>query len=110
MVFGVDFDGTLCSDAYPNIGKPNLSLIKRLLAYQTNGTKLILWTCRANQFLNEAISWCSLYGLHFDAINENLPEIVAKYGSDSRKITADLYIDDRMISPWDDDAFLKEAI
>lgn len=44
----------------------------------------------------DAIEWCHGYGLKFDAINENLPEIIEYYGGESRKIFADVYIDDRM--------------
>ena len=34
-------------------------------------------------------------GLEFDAVNENLQMMIDKYGSDSRKVYADCYIDDR---------------
>lgn len=99
QIVAVDFDGTLCSDCYPHIGAPNQPLIDQLISWKTDHKKLILWTCRAGQALSEAISWCYEHGLNFDAINENLPEIIAKYGSDSRKITADIYIDDRCYLP-----------
>ena len=45
--------------------------------------------------MDAAIDFCAQHGLHFDAVNDNLPEIVARYGSNSRKITCDYYIDDR---------------
>ncbi|MCR5330357.1 MAG: hypothetical protein K6E62_04100, partial [Lachnospiraceae bacterium] len=94
-IIAVDFDGTLCSDCYPNIGTPNLRLINLLKKLQLDGAKLILWTCRCSTPLKDALRWCALHGLFFDAVNENLPEILEKYGSDSRKIFADIYIDDR---------------
>ncbi len=94
-IIAVDFDGTLCIDSYPGIGAPNMRLICILKKLRENGTKLILWTCRCRKPLEEAIMWCRLHGLEFDAVNENLPEILEKYGSDSRKIFADIYIDDR---------------
>lgn len=33
----------------------------------------------------------------FDAVNENLPEIIAEFGGDTRKIFANEYIDDRNV-------------
>lgn len=100
-IYAFDFDGTLCNDCYPEIGAPNSALIHYALRLRGDGHKLILWTCRAGERLDEAVSWCMHQGLTFDCINENLPEIVHKYGSDSRKITADYYIDDRSILPND---------
>ena len=94
-IIAVDFDGTLCNDCYPKIGAPNLRLIYILRELRKKGTKLILWTCRCGEPLKEALKWCEYHGLCFDAVNENLPEILEKYGSDSRKIFADIYIDDR---------------
>ena len=35
----------------------------------------------------------------FDAVNDNLPEIIEFYGHNSRKISCDYYIDDRMLLP-----------
>ena len=98
-IIAVDFDGTLCAECFPYIGEPNLPLICALLEQKRLGKKLILWTCRCGDRLSEAVEWCAHQGLTFDAVNENLPEIIALYGSDSRKITADLYIDDKSALP-----------
>ena len=90
----VDFDGTLCADAWPEIGKPNLPLINYLIQWQEEGNKVILWTCREDTMLGLAVDWCAEHGLHFDAVNCNLPERIEYYHNDSRKIGADYYIDD----------------
>ena len=45
--------------------------------------------------------WCRKWELEFDAVNENLPEIIERYGSDGRKIYADVYIDDKSCFPWE---------
>lgn len=91
----VDFDGTLCSDAWPEIGEPNQPLIDFLIQWQSEGNKVILWTCREDTLLWIAVDWCAEHGLHFDAVNCNLPERISYYnGNDSRKIGADYYIDD----------------
>ena len=64
-----------------------------------NGNKLILWTCRAGEALSNAVEWCREQNLEFDAVNDNLPEIIEFYGHNSRKISCDYYIDDRMLLP-----------
>lgn len=98
-IYAIDFDGTLCEDAWPEIGKPNYILIQILKALREKGDKFILWTCRTANRLDEAIAWCKEQGLEFDAVNENLPEIIGQFGTESRKVFADVYIDDKVISP-----------
>lgn len=96
--YAVDFDGTLTmTSEYPNIGLANIYLIDWLIGERNKGNKVILYTCRSGELLNEAIEFCNKRGLHFDAINENLRENIEKYGGDTRKIHADYYIDDRML-------------
>lgn len=94
-IFAVDFDGTLCTDNYPEIGEPNEKLINHLKRQQKFGDKVILWTCRGGELLDNAVKWCAEQGLIFDAVNANLPGLVAAYGNDSRKVYADVYYDDR---------------
>lgn len=98
-IIAVDFDGTLCYSNWPDLGEPNTALIEYLKQLQIDGNKLILWTCRAGEALANAVSWCRQYQLEFDAVNDNLPEIVEQYGNNSRKITCDYYIDDRAVLP-----------
>lgn len=93
-IIAVDFDGTLCENKYPNIGAMNTYLIDLLKKRQKVGDKIILWTCRVGKKLQEAIDKCKEHGLIFDAVNENIPEIIKSFGSDTRKIFADEYIDD----------------
>lgn len=91
-----DFDGTLCTDKWPDIGEPNQQLINHFIEERADGRiKLILWSCRCGEMLNDAVDWCHDHGLEFDAVNENIPETVIKFGSESRKISADEYWDDR---------------
>ena len=99
MIYAVDFDGTLCKDAYPEIGEPNIPLILHFKTIKAMGNKLILWTCREGELLTQAVEWCKHWGLEFDAVNENLPELIKKFGNDCRKIGADYYCDDRNYMP-----------
>ena len=94
-IIAVDFDGTLCENKWPEIGIPNEELIEYLKKRQANGEKLILWTSRNEEQTKEAVEWCKEYGLVFDAVNDNLPEIVEAFGGNCRKIFANEYIDDR---------------
>jgi len=98
-IIAVDFDGTLCEDCFPECGYPNLNLINYLIKKQNEGARIILWTCRNGKDLDVAVSFCKKHKLLFDAVNENLPEIIERYGSDSRKIFADIYIDDKAWTP-----------
>lgn len=94
-VIAVDFDGCICSMNYPDIGEPNWEVINALKHEKSLGTKIILWSCRTDEALNDAIKACDSWGLQFDAVNENVPERLLKYGySDSRKVSADEYWDD----------------
>ena len=95
-IYAVDFDGTLCENKWPDIGEPNTRLIELLKKEKAAGTaKLILWTCRVSERLENAIAWCKERGLTFDAVNENLPESQEMFGGNPRKIFAHEYIDDR---------------
>lgn len=79
----VDFDGTLCYSKWPELGQPNTALIAYLQEWKRNGNKLILWTCRAGEALAKAVEWCREQNLEFDAVNDNLPEIIEFYGHNS---------------------------
>lgn len=97
-IIAIDFDGTLCVSAYPKIGAPMFEVIDRAKAEQANGAKLILWTCRTGELLNNAVDWCRSFNLIFDAVNANIPERVEMYGTESRKVSADEYWDDKAIA------------
>lgn len=98
-IIAVDFDGTLCKKKYPEIGGANTVLINWLIARKREGFRLILNTCRSGKLLAEAVLWCKQYGLEFEAINENLPDMIERFGGDCRKICADIYIDDLACRP-----------
>lgn len=99
-IIAVDFDGTLHSGTWPEIGEENMTVINFCRNEQLNNSaRLILWTNRAGKQLETAVAWCKERGLEFDAINENLPELIELYGNDCRKINADIYIDDKAVNP-----------
>lgn len=104
LTIAVDFDGTLCEYAFPDIGTQSseqIELMNLLIQLKQNGHKLILWTNRGDneqyKSLSNAIDWCKQKGLEFDAINENLPN-QKKLSGYSPKIMADYYIDDKALT------------
>ena len=99
QVIAVDFDGTLCKQAWPEIGEANEALILHLKKRKTEGARLILWTNREGDLLEEAVEWCRERGLEFDTVNANLPELIELYKNDCRTINADIYIDDKAVNP-----------
>ena len=92
MIIAVDFDGVL------QIGKePNRQLIGRLKQEQLNGNTVILWTCREGKSLQEAVRFLHKQGFVPNGVNQNSPKAIRMLGHDSRKIYADIYIDDKAV-------------
>lgn len=96
-IVAVDFDGTLCENAYPEIGAPKQEVIDAVKSYRKYGWRVVLWTCRNREQLEHALEWCKAQGLEFDAVNTNIPEVQATFGGDTRKVFADVYIDDKNV-------------
>lgn len=93
-VIAIDFDGTVVEHKYPAIGKEMLFAFATLKALQQKGHKLILWTIRAGSTLEDAVAYCRENGVEFYAVNKNYPEEKLD-GSISRKLNADIFVDDR---------------
>ena len=93
----IDFDGCLCTWAFPDIGAPNWNVINRAKQEQRAGAALILWTCRVGEQLREAVAACQSWGLTFDAVNESLPDWIKAFGTRPRKVGATEYWDDKAV-------------
>ena len=96
-IIAIDFDGCLVEDKYPDIGDINAEVFEAAFTEQAAGSKLILWTCRAGRYLDAAVEFCASHELRFNAVNDHLPEMVAKYGGDAVKVYAAEYWDDRAV-------------
>ncbi len=96
LIIAIDFDGTIVEDGYPKIGKPMIFAFDTIKKMQADGHRLILWTYRSGRKLKEAVDFCKENGIDFYAVNKNYPEEEFD-GKISRKIHADLFIDDRNI-------------
>lgn len=104
MIIACDFDGVLHGGEYPSIGMERRGAIATLCGAKRMGCYIILNTCREGKLLLDAINWCLDHGVPIDRINDNAPKNTALYGGNSRKIFADLYIDDRQaggLPSWD---------
>ena len=92
----IDFDGTIVEDAYPKIGKPIIFAFETIKKLQEDRHRVILWTYRRGTALEEAVAFCKKNGITFYAVNMSFPEEEFD-NSYSRKINADIFIDDRNI-------------
>jgi len=95
LIIAVDFDGTICEDGYPGIGKPHIFAFETLKRMQDDGHRLILWTYRHGKKLQDAVEFCKENGIEFYAVNKSNPEQDDVEPDVSRKINADLFIEDR---------------
>ena len=98
MTIAVDFDGTIVEHKYPAIGKEKPFAIETLKQLADEGNKLILWTSRDGELLQEALDFCHKRGLDFYGVNSNQPVgslFEGRTGSTSVKVVADVYIDDK---------------
>lgn len=111
MVIAVDFDGTIVEHRYPSIGKELPFAIETLLKLKEEGHRLILWTVREGELLDEAVEFCRERGLDFYAINRDYPEEEQERNNHfTRKLKADLWIDDRNLGGLPDWGTIYEMI
>lgn len=111
MVIAVDFDGTIVEHRYPSIGKELPFAIETLLKLKEEGHRLILWTVREGELLDEAVEFCRKRGLEFYAINRDYPEEEQEHNNHfTRKLKADLWIDDRNLGGLPDWGTIYEMI
>ena len=95
MTIAVDFDGTIVTHEYPRIGKERPFATDTLKLLSKEGHRLILWTVREGELLDEAVEWCRERGVEFYAVNRDYPEeTVANNNHFSRKLKVDMFIDD----------------
>lgn len=94
QIYAFDFDGTIVTNKFPEIGDPIKDTIYFIKQVQNDGDYIILNTMRENDSLEKAVAFCKELGIEFDAVNDNLPHMKEFYGNNPRKIFANYYIDD----------------
>jgi hypothetical protein len=97
MTIAIDFDGTLHTGEWPSIGEPMPGAAYTIRRLKADGHYLIIWSCREGCEQAAMVDWMLEHDIPFDLVNDNHPDDVARYGGNSRKIMADIYIDDRNI-------------
>ena len=111
MIIAVDFDGTIVEHKYPAIGRELPFAIETLRKLQSDRHKLILWTVREGGLLEEALSFCRERGLEFYAVNRDYPEEERDRNNHfSRKLKADVFIDDRNLGGLPDWGTIYEMV
>ena len=109
-VYAIDFDGTLAETRFPEILNPNKKMVAFVKTIQAAGHKVILWTSRTGADLENAVEWCRKQGITFDAVNEPLKEQIARWKSNTRKVYADYYIDDKAMTVAEAERIMDEVI
>lgn len=106
MILAIDFDGTLVTHSFPQVGEPLQYAVEVVKALKAAGHKLILWTAREDEvparpnknYLTDAVEWCTSQGLEFDSINEPLLQHDWREEKTlKRKPHVDWFIDDRNV-------------
>ena len=98
MTIAVDFDGAIVEDRYPEIGPEVAFATDTIKMLIKDRHKVILWTIREGKLLEEAVEWCRKRGIEFYAVNKDYPEERQEYNNHfSRKIKAEVWIDDRNV-------------
>lgn len=93
----IDFDGTIVDDKYPEIGALKDGARKAIRLFKIKGHSIVINTCRQGFYEGEAEKFLRDNGIPFDYINSNLPSDIQSFGADCRKISGDVYIDDKQI-------------
>lgn len=96
-VIAIDFDDTIFKDDYPFVGEPLPGAIDAINKYYNQGHTIIIWTCREGEPAEEAILALEREGAKYHFFNNNVPDRIAQYGNDSRKIGCDILIDDKAL-------------
>jgi len=97
MIFAVDFDGTIVTQAWPDIGEERKYAIFVMKKLQESGHKIIIWTGRNGKQLSDIMNWFLSKKFFPDAVNANL---FFNSGCNNPKIHADVYIEDKSFPPF----------
>ena len=110
MTIAVDFDGTIVEHRYPRIGREIPFATDTLKLLQQDQHRLILWSVREGELLEEAVAWCKERGVEFYAVNRDYPEEKQQDCGYSRKLKVDLFIDDRNLGGLPDWGLIYQMI
>ena len=111
MIIAIDFDGTLVEHKYLEIGREIPFAFETLRRLQQDKHRLILWTVREGRLLDEALAFCRERGIEFYAVNRDCPEETKENNNHfSRKLKADIFIDDRNLGGLPDWGLIYQMV
>lgn len=105
MTIAVDFDGLLHDGEWPGIGRPKPGALRAMRRLKADGHYLIVWSCRRGRAEGDMEEWLRAWGFPHDSINASRPEHIIEFFGDTRKVYADVYVDDRQVGglpSWDE--------
>lgn len=103
MTIVIDFDGTIVEMAYPEIGELRLNAKEVINRLYREGHDIVINTCRSGKYETAAIVFLIKNQIPFHCVNRNLEKIIAEYEQDTRKLSGDVYIDDKNLGGIPDD-------
>ena len=104
-VLAIDFDQTICMSEYPKCGPERQEAGYYIRALHKEGYGIVINTCREGVAVADAIKWLHAHAIPYHYINCNFPHLIKQYNADCRKISADVYIDDKCVAglpEWDE--------
>lgn len=103
IVLAIDFDETIVfNEPFPNIKGVLPKADYYINKLYEEGYYIIINTCRYGQHEHEAVEYLKLNSIPFHLINAHHPDLITFYGNDTRKISADIYIDDKNLDALPD--------
>lgn len=97
-ILAIDFDRTICMSNYPDLGEERKDVVEVMNELINEGYGIIINTCREGIPLYDAILWMDHHNIPYHYLNCNFPHVIEMYNADCRKISADLYIDDKCLT------------
>jgi hypothetical protein len=97
FILAIDFDGTIAELSFPEVGEIRKDAAYYLGRLWQDGHNIIINTCRSGIHEGLAQTFLKEHGIKYDYINANMPRLIEEYGKDCRKISADIYIDDKCL-------------
>ena len=106
LVIAIDFDGTICELKFPEVGEMRPMADFYIRKLYSEGHHIVINTCRSGKYEGMAEDFLKENNIPYHYINSNMPYLIEQYGQDCRKISADIYVDDKCLmglpSSWEE--------
>lgn len=97
LILAIDFDGTIAKRSFPKVGELIEGADRVIRRLKERGHEIIINTCRTGKYEGLAQNFLDIHNIPYDYINSNMPRLIEMYKQDCRKISADIYIDDKCL-------------